>query len=251
MADPQVLPLGRRPERHGDGGAPVLGILALENAPLRIPGAMGNPATFPYPTRHRTVPGAWVEGVLRGDRELGAAYVDAAWRLVDEGVAAITTNCGFTVVYQARLAAEIHVPVATSSLLLLPMLARLLPEGRAIGLVTYDARSLTAAHLRAAGLSGDDPPVVIAGIDGTDTWAKLAQPAPSIHPDDLERDVLAVVRRMLGAHPAISLVLLECAAFCPVAPRVREETNRPVFDFVTLANLLMASVAGRGHAGLR
>jgi len=229
---------------------PALGILTLENAPLRIPGAMGNPDTFPYPTRYRTVPGAWVARVLRGDPEVGEAYVDAARALTREGVAAITTNCGFSVVYQARLAAAVPVPVATSSLLLLPWMARLVPRGHRIGVATYDARSLTPAHLRAAGLLGDDLSVVVEGIDGTEAWAELARPEPRVRRTDLERDVLAAVRRMLGTHPDISIVLLECAAFCPVTPSVRAEAQRPVFDFVSLANLVMASVAGAGPAGL-
>ena len=31
---------------RSNDGSTVLGILALENAPLRVPGAMGNAATF-------------------------------------------------------------------------------------------------------------------------------------------------------------------------------------------------------------
>jgi Asp/Glu/hydantoin racemase len=234
-----------RPERSGNG-APMLGILTLENVPLRLPGAMGDPATFPYPTRYRTVPGAWVEQVLRGDPEIGDAYAAAARALVEDGATALTTNCGFSVLYQARLAAEVGVPIATSSLLLLPWMARLLPEGGLIGVATYDARSLTARHLEAAGLAGAGAPVVIAGIDGSASWAELARPSPRLEVRDLERDVLTAVRGLLADHPRISLVLLECAAFCPVTARVREEAKRPVLDFVTLANLVMASVAGAG-----
>ena len=237
-------------DRRREDTAPALGILTLENTPLRIPGAMGNPDTFPYPTRYRTVPGAWVECVLRGDPEVGQAYVDTAQALAREGVAAITTNCGFSVVYQARLSAAVSVPVATSSLLLLPWMARLVPRGHRIGVATYDARSLTPAHLRAAGLPGDDRSVVIEGIHGTEAWAELARPEPRVRGADLERDVLAAVQRMLGTHPDVSIVLLECAAFCPVTPRVRGEAKRPVFDFVSLANLVMASVPGPGYAGL-
>jgi Asp/Glu/hydantoin racemase len=121
-------------------------------------------------------------------------------------------------------------------------MARLLPAGRAIGVLTYDARSLTAAHLRAAGMAGDDVPIAIAGIDGSDAWAELQRPEPNPKVEQLERDVLAAARQLLDAHPEISLILLECAAFCAVAPSVRAATGRPVFDFVTLANLLMASV---------
>jgi hypothetical protein len=53
---------------------------------------------------------------------------------------------------------------------------------------------------------------------------------------------------VLGTHPDVACLLLECAAFCPVAPRVRAETGRPVLDFVTLADLVMAA-APRGRPG--
>jgi hypothetical protein len=228
---------------HGNGPCPALGILLLDNASVRLPGAMSHPATFGYPTRFREVPGASVERVLRGDPAV-AAYVETGRALADEGVAAITTNCGFSVVYQAELSAALPVPVATSSLLLLPFLARVVRRGGGLGVVTYEARSLTAAHLAAAGIADAALPVAIAGIDGTDTWAEMARPGPKVSVEALERDVLGVVDRMLGEHPEIQLILLECAGFPAVTAAVRARTQRPVFDFVTLANLLMTSVTG-------
>lgn len=229
---------------HGNGPRPALGILLLDNASVRLPGAMSHPATFGYPTRFREVPGASVERVLRGDPAVAAAYVETGRALADEGVAAITTNCGFSVVYQAELSAALPVPVATSSLLLLPFLARVVRRGGGLGVVTYEARSLTAAHLAAAGIDDAALPVTIAGIDGTATWTEMARPGPKVSVEALERDVLGVVDRMLGEHPEIQLILLECAAFPAVTAAVRARTQRPVFDFVTLANLLMASVTG-------
>jgi hypothetical protein len=133
-------------------------------------GAMGNPGTFAYPTRYRTVPGARVDNVVRGDASALAAYVESARALEREGAVAITTNCGFTVLYQRALSARVGVPVATSSLLLLPLMARVLPPGRAIGVITYDGTRLGARHLEAAGLDDGDAPVVIAGIEGTESW---------------------------------------------------------------------------------
>jgi hypothetical protein len=227
---------------------PTLGILLLENAPLTMPGAMGAPESFAYPTLRRTVRGAWVENVVHGDPVALDAYVEAARALERSGAAAITTNCGFTVLYQSRLSARVPVPVATSSLLLLPLMARMLPPDRAIGVVTYDARRLGAAHLEAAGAAGI--PLVTAGIEDSETWAELGKPEPQVGVDALARDVLAAVRGLLRAHPEVASLLLECAAFCPVSRQVRAEFGLPALDFLTLADTLVGSLMGGRHPDL-
>lgn len=224
----------------------ALGILLLENAPITLPGAMGNPQTFACPTLYRTVSGARVDNVVGGDATVREAYIESARALERAGATAITTNCGFSVLYQASVSHAVSVPVATSSLLLLPLMARLLPPARAIGVITYDGRQLGSRHLQAAGVGTSSVPVLVGGIEDSDSWSELAKPQPSVTLESLARDVFAIVHRLVAEHPEVSSLLLECAAFCPVTPLVRAEIRRPVFDFVTLADLLMASVtAGR------
>src|SRR6185503_15791738 len=96
----------------------TVGILMLDTRFPRIAGDMGNATTFPFPVRYQRVSGASPERVVRG----GA-----------EGVRAITTNCGFLVKFQRELAAAVSVPVFTSSLLLVPLVHRMLPPGRRVG----------------------------------------------------------------------------------------------------------------------
>jgi hypothetical protein len=220
-----------------------LGILQLENRPVTLPGAMGQPATFAYPVRYRTIRGAWVDNVVRGDPDLVGAYVEAARALEREGVAAITTNCGFSALYQTPLSQAVAVPVASSSLLLLPLLASLTPRDGKIGILTYDARHLGERHLRAAGFTGEMASVAIAGIEGTASWAELGKPEPSVDAAHMETDVRAAAAGLLAAHPELSALLLECAAFCPFTARVRADAGRPVVDFVTLADVVMGSMA--------
>lgn len=224
---------------------PALGILELDIVSLGWPGTMGHPATFAYPVLRQIVAGATVDNVLRGDPALATAYAAAARSLAAQGAAAITTNCGFAVVYQAAVSAGVGVPVATSSLLLLPLLARLLPAGRVIGIVTFDSRQLGPRHFECAGLAGDAVPIIVAGIEESESWHELAKREPRLTLPILERDVIAAVERAADTHPEISVLLLECAAFCPLTARIREATGYPVLDFVTLADLLMAGVSGR------
>src|SRR5256712_4978923 len=136
----------------------TVGILMLDTRFPRIPGDMGNAATFPFPVRYQRVSGADPDRVVRqGAAGLLGAFVDGARQLESEGVGAITTNCGFLVKFQRELATSVRVPVFTSSLLLVPLVHRLLPPSQRIGILTVDAGSLTQEHLDGAGISGDIP----------------------------------------------------------------------------------------------
>ena len=136
--------------------AGFLGVLMLDTRFPRVPGDVGNPASFAIPVKHRVVAGASPQRVVRdGDPSLLQPFVDAAKELVHEGARAITTSCGFLVQFQATMQAALPVPVWTSSLLKLPDLT-------APGVITVDALSLGSAHLRAAGVDATVPVVGLA-----------------------------------------------------------------------------------------
>lgn len=242
--------IGRGPLKKGVLATPAtLGILQLAHAPLCYPGTLGDPRTFACPVSFHQVGAASLEAVIRADDAAGDGFVAGARALAERGAAAIMTNCGLTVVFQERVASSVNVPVATSSLLQLSLIGALLPEGKKIGLLTYDSARLAGDVLIAAGYRGRRSDLVIAGIEGTGAWAELAKPAPDVRAADLEKDLLAVTKRMLEEEPDTGALLLECGAFCPHAGKLRVVTGLPVFDFVTLATTLMASVTPTLSAG--
>src|SRR5438094_75987 len=121
----------------------TVGILILDTRFPRIPGDVGNAATFPFPVRYHRVSGADPDLVVRrGAEGLLPAFVQGARALEGEGVGAITTSCGFLAKYQQELAAAVRVPVFTSSLLMVPLVHRLLPAGRRVGIMTVNAAAL-------------------------------------------------------------------------------------------------------------
>src|SRR5687767_12146543 len=139
-----------------------VGILMLDTRFPRIPGDMGNATTFPFPVRYHRVAGASPDRVVRGGATgLLPAFVEGARALEREGVGAITTNCGFLVKFQRDLAASVSVPVFTSSLLVVPLVHRMLPPGRRVGVLTVNAATLTREHLDGAGI-GPEVPLAIA-----------------------------------------------------------------------------------------
>jgi Asp/Glu/hydantoin racemase len=223
-------------------GAP-LGILMLDARFPRIPGDMGNAATWPFPVLYRVVRGATpARVVLDGAAGLLPAFLDAATELVALGAEAITTNCGFLSVFQAQLAAHAGVPVATSALMQAPWVQATLPPGRRVGVVTVSAGSLSPEHLRAAGLAPDTP---VAGTEAGREFFRVLIRAESQDMDIAlaEQDVLDAGRDLLHRHPDVGAVVLECTNMPPYAAALQEALGLPVYDIYSMIAWF--------HAGLR
>ena len=210
------------------GGASV-GMLLLETRFPRIPGDGGNAETWPFPVLWRVVPGATPDRVVRDRGGVVDDFVAAGRELVAVGADGIVTNCGFLVLHQDRLAQECAVPVAASSLLQVPLVERLLPRGRRVGVVTVDAESLTPRHLECAGARPDTP------VEGTDGGAEFTR---VLLGDELELDVdrareevVAAARRLVERNRDVGAIVLECTNMPPYAAEMSRATGLPVYDF--------------------
>lgn len=226
-------------------GTGRVGVLMLDTRFPRLPGDIGYPGTFAFPVVYRRVPGASPERVVReGDPGLLAPFVDGARALEADGVVAITTSCGFLARFQRELAAAVRVPVLTSSLLLVPLVARLLGPNRAVGILTVDRRALTAAELDGAGIAGDTR-VVVAGMEdaGAGVFARsLLEDHAELDVDACRSEHRAAARRLVDAHPEVGAIVLECTNMPPYRADVRAATGLPVLDVTDLVRLV--------HAGL-
>lgn len=138
-----------------------IGILMMETYFERFNGDIGNGRTWPFPVQYRIVKGATPDRVTdAAGPNMLEAFKAAADELIAAGVEGITTTCGFLALYQKELAAHCRVPVATSALLQVPMVARILPRGKRPAILTFSAEGLTAAHLEAVGVDPDLKSVV-------------------------------------------------------------------------------------------
>src|SRR5207245_9369750 len=71
-----------------------------------------------------------------------------------------------SVKFQRELCAAVTVPVFTSSLLLVPLVHRMLAPRRRVGILTVNAGTLTPEHLEGAGV-GPDIPIAVADRKST------------------------------------------------------------------------------------
>jgi len=171
------------------------------------------------------------------------AFVESARQLEREGVGAITTNCGFLVKYQSEIANSVAVPVFTSSLLLVPLVHRLLPRGKRVGIMTVSAPSLTQEHLDGAGI-GPDIPTAVAGMETEKEFTRVMLGNEMVLDVDACREEhVRVARRLVAEHPDIGAIVLECTNMPPYTADIQRETGLAVFDIVTLVNMLHAGLA--------
>jgi Asp/Glu/hydantoin racemase len=227
-----------------------VGILMLDTRFPRIPGDMGNAATWPFPVLYRVVAGASPGRVVR-DRAAGleGAFLDAAAELVRLGADGITTTCGFLSLYQRQIAAHVGVPVATSSLMQIPSIERVLPPGKRVGVVTISAADLDAEHLAAAGA---DPETPVVGTDAGGEFSRaILGDEERLDAAAAERDILAAGERLVAHHRDIGAVLLECTNMVPYARALRDRLRLPVFSIYSFVVWFQAGLVPRdfGHPG--
>jgi len=221
----------------------TVGILMLDTQFPRIPGDMGNASTFPFPVRYQRVEGADPDLVVRrGAAGLLPAFIEGAHQLQHEGVGAITTNCGFLVKFQRELAAAVRVPVFTSSLLLVPLVHRLLPPGRRVGIMTVNAAGLTQEHLTSAGIG--DIPIAVAGMESEKEFTRVLLGNELVLDVDASREEhVRVARRLVVDHPDVGAIVLECTNMPPYAADIQRETGLAVFDIVSLVTMVHGALA--------
>lgn len=227
-----------------------LGFLSLDQgfpsgviSPTTDPGCFLNPASYDFPFIIETVEGAWADIVVRGDPALEPACIAAAKRLVERGAVVISADCGFFIRHQAAVAAAMNVPVALSSLLLVPTLLRQLPSAAKLAVVTADSTNCSEDLL---GI--DDPNnrarVVIGGVEGGQMLRDcfMRPPFPT-DIADIEKEVGECITRLRAVNPEIAAILFECTAFPVVTSRIRRSTGLPAYDITDLCRLTFASVS--------
>jgi Asp/Glu/hydantoin racemase len=205
---------------------------------------MGNALTWPFPVLYRVVSGASPDRVVRRRAEgLLDDFRAAAAELVALGADGITTNCGFLSLFQAELQAHVGVPVATSSLMQVPLVERLLPPGRRAGVITVNATSLSADHLTAAGAPADTP--VIGTESGRELTRVLLDDEERLDAELAERDMLEAGEALLRRHPEVGAIVLECTNMAPYAAALRRHVGVPVYDIYSFILWFHAGLSPR------
>ena len=224
-------------------GASV-GILMLDARFPRIPGDMDNATSWKFPVHYRIVRGASPDLIVRrGAAGMLEPFIEAARELVRDGVDGITTNCGFLSLFQEELADAVGVPVATSSLMQVAMVNRVLPKGRRAGVLTISAATLTPEHLERAGAPVDTP---IGGTeDGKEFSRVILGDLPELDVGQARQDNVDAGLKLVRDNPDVGAIVLECTNMCPYAKDIAEATGLPVFSMLSFVEWFQSGLSPR------
>ncbi len=213
-------------------GASV-GILMLDARFPRIPGDMGNAATWPFPVHYRIVRDASPDLIVRRRGEgMLDAFIEAAHELVRDGVDGITTNCGFLSLFQEKLAAAVPVPVVSSSLMQVGMVNRILPKGKRAGILTISASTLTQEHLDKAHVPRGTP--IGSTEEGQEFTRAILENELTLDVEKARQDNVQAALEMQAAHPELGAFVLECTNMGPYARDIQAATGLPTFSIISL-----------------
>ena len=227
----------------------AIGILLLDTAVPFIPGDVANATTYDFPVRFKKVAGFSVARAIGKDPSVYDALKTAAEDLVAQGVRAVTGDCGFMALHQARLADELGVPVFLSSLLQIPFMLNILGKTAKVGVITADSRSLDADLLAAAGVHSPDR-LVIEGLEDRKAFFRFAIAENGmLDAAEVEAEVIATGRHIVARDDAVRALLLECSLLPPYAAALQEMVQMPVFDYITMINHVFSAVIQRPYRG--
>jgi Asp/Glu/hydantoin racemase len=191
------------------------------------------------------VPEASAENVVRqGAKDLLPAFIEGARMLQEGGVQAITTSCGFLVRFQRELASDVTVPVFTSSLLLVPLVHRMLAPDRRVGILTFDASALTERELASAGIPSDLRVAIVGMESHQEFYQVILDDRPALDVDAARREHVLAATRLCETHPDVGAIVLECTNMPPHRAAIPRATGLPVFDIVQLLTLVHQALSG-------
>ncbi len=224
-------------------GASV-GILMLHTQFPRIPGDIGNAGTWPFPVLYKVVQGASPDLVVRrGAEGLAEQFITAAKELVSNGADGITTNCGFLALFQNQLADAVGVPVASSSLMQVPLVQKLLPSTQRVGILTISKSTLTTAHLKSAGVPLDTP--VMGTDDGQEFTRAILDDEVNLNVELARIDLINAGQQLVKENPDVGAIVLECTNMVPYAADLRQTLGLPVYSIYSFVSWFQAGLMPR------
>ena len=227
----------------------AIGILLLDTAVPFIPGDVANATTYRYPVRFQKVDGFTVARAIGKDPSVYDDLKKAAQQLVDQGVRAVTGDCGFMALHQRRLAEELDVPVFLSSLLQIPFIASIIGPSATVGVITADSRSLDDDLLAEVGVT-DPGRVDVIGLEESRAFLSFAVEETGILDEAaVEAEVVAAAQRLVGRREAVGAVLLECSLLPPYAAALQKAVHLPVFDYITMIDFVFSALVKKRYVG--
>lgn len=218
-----------------------VGILVFSTDTPRVPGDAGHANTFLYPVCYEVVKGSFIE-LVKGSTTIRKNLLDAVQHLKAKGVSGVIGDCGLMSLYQNELAEMNGIIVATSSLCQISLIWTLIGRLGKIGILTGHSDLLSKRHLLSSGWT-EDIPIVIQGMEMEPHFDEIViKGGASLNLELMEYDVRSACRKLMEQSSDIRAVIVECSNLATYSHCIREEIGVPVFDLISIANLVSYGV---------
>ena len=226
----------------------AIGILVLDLFYPLVPGNVANASSFDFPVMYKVLKGAGSE-ILKADPAILERVIEGGRELEEQGVRAVIGSCGYFGHYQKEAAAALDLPVFLSSLLQAPIIVQSLKGEQKVGIICAVEEALTPGILEACGIN-DRSRIVVTGAQDLPEFANILKDTGRFNSRILEQEMAGLASRLVGDHPEVGAILLECSDMPPYAWAIQKAARRPVFDYTTMINWIHNAVVRRPFAGL-
>lgn len=223
-------------------GFPV-GIIYINdtNYPM-VPGNVNNAYSYDFPVILRTVPSITQERVFAGDPTIAKDIIEMAEFMVQkEGIRALSSGCGFFGNFQKEVSEALDIPVAMSSLIMVPWIETLIKSTQKIGVLTANGAAITPALLEQTGVTHPER-LIIKDLRHEPEFSCIMEYRGHFDNKIVEQEVVNKALEILEEDADIGAILLECTDMPPYAQAVQAATQLPVFDFITMIKFLKNTV---------
>ena len=235
--------------RTAESYGQAVGILLLDAKAPFIPGDVANASSYAYPVIYKTVEGLSTSVCLNGAPEFNSKLAAAAKELEAAGVRGISSDCGFMLQFQDAVREAVKVPVAMSSLLQIPFIAKTLEPSQPIGVITADSTNLTPDFLTRGGIKVKNPLIIRGMQDEPEFKTAVLQEKGTLDSDLITEETVRMAKSMVKEYPNMGAILLECSMLPPYAKAVQDAVNLPVYDFISMIDYMESGLHKTGYAG--
>ncbi len=230
----------------------AVGILLLDTFAPHMPGNVANQATYPFPVRFKVIPGSSSDKLLyQGGGDMLEPLIESALELQRDGARAISAGCGYFARFQNQVADALDIPVFLTSLLQVPMIATGLKRNQKLGIICADETILQREPqiLTNIGISASIPYVVAGLQDCPEFSSTFLGNSGNIEHDEVQRELLGVVKRLVERNPDVGALLFECSDLPPYAWAAQLEVRLPIWDYSTMIRWIYNGIVREPFVG--
>lgn len=230
-------------------GYPI-GIIYIEdvNYPM-VPGNVNNAYTYNFPVLLKPVPNLNQKRLFDADPTLADEIIALAKDMVQrEGIRALSSGCGFFANFQSVVAEELDIPVALSTMVMVPWISTLIKPNQKIGVLTANASAMNENILLNCKIA-DASKLVVKDLRNEPEFSCILEYRGVFDNDKVKKEVVGKAIEIIEENDDIGAILLECSDMPPYAYAIQSATQLPVFDFITLIKFLHTSVTQAPYCG--